>query len=142
MKFLNNFLRKVKIEKGFILLNKLPAHLFGTPYWERFWQIKKSVNWPQKDQFGNFSTISCTKSNLKGLPYYEKICRLMYLRPHKTGCFGQMGVSANRPKLDQTQLTGLQTNLDFGHLFYLILCWKMVQKLKKVFAFCWRILII
>ena len=32
---------------------------------------KGSANWPKMDQVENFSTISCTKSKLKGGQFYE-----------------------------------------------------------------------
>jgi hypothetical protein len=43
------------------------------------------------DQFENFSTFIYTKSELKGGPFNEKYCQLMYLRPHFGGCFEKWG---------------------------------------------------
>ena len=60
-----------------------------------------SANRPRMDRFENFSTFSYTKSELKGGLFYERNCQLMYLGPYNAGRFRQMGVSANRPKLDQ-----------------------------------------
>ena len=64
------------------------------------WGVR-SANRPTMNRFENFSTFSYTKSELKGGPFYEKNCQLMYLGPYSEGHFGQMGVSANRPKFDR-----------------------------------------
>ena len=56
---------------------------------------------PEWADLKNFATFSHTKSELKGGLFYEKNCQLMYLGPYNAGRFGQMGVSANQPKLDQ-----------------------------------------
>ena len=49
------------------------------------------------DQLENFSTFS----NKKFKFFYEKNLQLLYLRQCNACLFGQMGVSGNRPKLDQ-----------------------------------------
>ena len=76
--------------------------MYLRPYNEgRFGHIGGSANPPTMNRFENFSTFSYTKSELKGGPFYEKNCQLMYFGPYNAGRFRQMGVSANRPKLDQ-----------------------------------------
>ena len=60
-----------------------------------------SADRPRIDQLKKISALFHTKSELKGGLFYEKNCQLMYLGPYNAGRFGQMGVSANRPKLDQ-----------------------------------------
>ena len=54
----------MQIEKGSFTSRKLPSYVFGAPQCWLFW------------------IISCTKSKLKGAPFYEKFCQCMYLRPH------------------------------------------------------------
>ena len=72
--------------------------IWGPILWA-VWQKQGFVNRPRMDQFQKFSTISCKKSKLKGSPFYEKNCQCMYLGPHNVGCFEQIRVSANQPKL-------------------------------------------
>ena len=55
----------------------------------------------QLDTLNFFRTIFRTTSKLKVSLFYEKNCQLMYLGPHNVGYFEQMGVSADRPKMDQ-----------------------------------------
>ena len=52
-------------------------------------------NLPIIDQSENLSTFSCKKSELKGVPLYDKNCQLMYFGPYNVDRFEQMGVSAN-----------------------------------------------
>ena len=62
------------------------------------WRVCQSA---QLDQFGNLSTLSNIKSELKGGLFYEKIANSCIWGSYNAGQFGQMGVSANGPRLDQ-----------------------------------------
>ena len=53
------------------------------PKLQAVWRNKGSANRPKMDQLENFSTISYSKSKLKGGPFYEKNCQLMYFRPKR-----------------------------------------------------------
>ena len=79
----------------------MPTLFFGAPYCELFsakWGIcqlppivpvkKFLVNFPPKIQIE------------RGL-FNERNCQFIYLVPHNARCFKQMGVSADRPKMDQ-----------------------------------------
>ena len=60
--------------KGSVLLKKLPTHVLEAPFCGPFSKMGGSADRPRMDRFENFSTIYHTKSELKGGPFYEKIC--------------------------------------------------------------------
>ena len=76
---------------------------------------------PEKTNLKIYQLFCYTKSELKGGLFNEKKCQLMYLGPYNGGRFGQMGVSANQPKLDQ--LGSLKHNYKFFvvFIFYFLL---------------------
>ena len=65
-KFYNYFLYKMKIEKGLFLTENCQNMYLGPHNAGRFGQMGVSANWPNSARFQNFTTISCTKSKLKG----------------------------------------------------------------------------
>ena len=79
-------------------MKKLPTHVLGDPY---CWQFRTNGGLPMDPKWTNFFTFYHTKSKLKGRPFYEKNCQLMYLGLHNAGHFEQMWASANQPKMDQ-----------------------------------------
>ena len=79
---------------------KLPIHCLEPQIAGRLEKMG-SANRPKMDKFENFSTISCSKSKLKGGQFNEKKCQLLYFGPHIVGRFGHIWGSANRPTIDR-----------------------------------------
>ena len=97
----NNFFIQNPKLKGVSCMEKLPTPVFGAPHCGPFRQKRGLPMGPEWTNFKTISTISGTKSRLQWSPFYHKNCQLMYSGLHNVGCFEQMGVPANRPKMDQ-----------------------------------------
>ena len=79
----------------------MPTPVFGDPYCGPFWKNEGVCQSAQNGPNRKFPKPFSTKSKLKGDPFFEKNCQLMYLWLHNAGHFVKMGVSADRPKMDQ-----------------------------------------
>ena len=76
---------------------KLPTPVFGAPYYWPFWQ-KKDCQSANNRPILNHNFLY--KIQIKWSLFYEKYWQLMYFGPHNAGCFKQIGVSTNSPKID------------------------------------------
>ena len=120
-KFYNNFLYKMQIDRRSISSRKLPNPVLGAPQCCRFEQMGVSANLPKLAQFQKISTISCTKSKLKGGLFYGKSANLFIWGPPMRAVSNKCGCLPIGPKW---------TNFEYSTIY----CTK--SKFKEGFSPC------
>ena len=71
-KFLNFFLHKIQIQRGFVLWKKLPTHVFEAPFCGPFWKMGGLPIGPELADLKNFQLFPTQNQNSEGVCFMKK----------------------------------------------------------------------
>ena len=73
LKFMNNFLHKIQIQRGSVLWKKLPTHVLKAPFWGPFWKMGGRPIGQQWTDLKISQHFLTQNQNWKGVRFIKKI---------------------------------------------------------------------